>query len=274
LTKFILTIGCIVFPSTLLAEVIDIQVANNQVSIQSISNNVDYTETGYGRLGTTIGTLDTESGRVPGFSLAVSRMTDYWIENGYFEAEYDYANGRTKYIGSYQGGVYGDVVTTSGAVLSNYGIRYGKGFVINNVLMLTPYAELGHHKWDRGVNYGEIYDHDYYGIGGLLQYSPISPLVLTLNVLYGNTSASKIEVISGGGSNGFSAGLGNSRLFKYGLAADYELDKNIYGKVGIEVTNFKYGISAVYPIGGGWVAWEPDSSTRNTTIKFGIGRAF
>lgn len=272
--KFILTIGCIVFPSTLLAEVIDIQVANNQVSIQAISNNVDYTETGNGILGTRIGTLDTESGRVPGFSLAVSRMTDYWIENGYFEAEYDYANGRTKYIGSYQGGVYGDVVTTSGAVLSNYGIRYGKGFVLNNELMLTPYAELGHHKWDRGVNYGEIYDHDYYGVGGLLQYSPISSLVLSFNTLYGNTAASKIAVISGPGMNGFSGGLGNSRLFKYGLAADYELDKNIYVKVGIEVMNFKYGISAVHPIGGGWVAWEPDSSTRYTTIKFGIGRAF
>jgi hypothetical protein len=40
------------------------------------------------------------------------------------------------------------------------------------------------------------------------------------------------------------------------------------------VSGFKYGISALYPAGSGRVTWEPDSSTRYTTISIGLGHAF
>lgn len=275
LSKFILSIGFLVFPVTLFAGTGDIQAANNQISIQSISTDVDYTETGNGILGSKTGTLDTESGRVPGVAFAISVMADDWFEHAYFAAEYAYSAGYTKYVGAYQsGGAYGSVVSTSNAVLADYHLRYGKGFDLTGALMLTPYFELGHHTWDRGVNYGELYTHAYYGVGGLFQYSPVSPLILSLNALYGNMVGANIQVVSGAGLTGFSGALGNSPIFKLALSADYEIVENLYGKIGVEVTGFKYGISALYPVGGGYVSWEPDSSTRYTTISIGIGHAF
>jgi len=247
-----------------------IRLSNNQISLHSISTNVDYTETN------NTGVLDTEDGRVSGLAVSLSSMKNGWVKSEYWYADYDYSKGRTRYVGAYisGGGGYGSVVSTSGAVLSNYSFRYGKGFTLNNSTMLTPYAELGHHFWDRGVNYGEVYTHYYTGLGGLFQYSPNQSVVLSLNGLYGNTKNSHIKVVGGGGGDyGFAGPLGNSPLTRIGLAVDFRVDDNIYAKLSAERTRFIYGKSAVYYTGTGYFL-EPDSSTSYTIVKLGLGHTF
>lgn len=266
--------------SAAFADTSDIKASNNQVGFQLISTNVDYTETGDGIL-VPSGTLDTERGPVPGYAVSISAMKDLWLGNDYFEAVYDNSSGNTDYTGALlcttpPCGAYGSFVGTSGATLTNYSARYGKGYMVRNEFMLTPYAELGHHEWDRGVNLSELYTHNYYGIGVLGQYSPSSLLVLSANVMFGETFASYIIVnpTPGPGGGGFSGSLGNSALFKAGATADYLLAQNLHGTIGVDYTSFNYGISAVYPVGGGYVAWEPDSKTNYTTVKFGLGYGF
>lgn len=249
-------------------------VSNNQVSFQFISTNVDYTEIGNGIFGTQTGTLDTETGAVPGFALNISTMNDLLLGNDYFHAEYNHSSGSTTYTGALQGGVFGSVVDTSSATLINFSARYGKGFVVHDQLMLIPYAELGYHQWDRGVNYGETYTHNHFGIGALGQYSPVSRLVLTANAMFGKTFGSYITVNSGPGLNGFSGPLGNSTLYNVGVSADYAFVENFHANISVDYMSFKYGMSAVFPVGGGFVAWEPDSKTNYGTVKFGLGYAF
>jgi len=262
--------------ATAVADTSNIKASNNQVDFQFISTDVDYTETGYGIFGTPTGKLDTESGYVPGYGLSISAMKDLWFGNDYFEVEYNHSNGNTNYMGSsIFGGPFGSVVSTSSAVLENYSARYGKGFIVGDDLMLTPFVEVGHHRWDRGVNAGEIYTNDYYGIGALGQFSTVNKMVFTVNALLGGTFKSNITVNSlGGGLGGFSGALGNSTLYRAGVSVDYAFTKSIHGNAGVDFTSFKYGISAVYPIGGGFVAWEPDSLTNYTTFKLGLGFAF
>jgi hypothetical protein len=269
-----ISIGCAMFGATAFASTSDIKAANNQIGIQAISTNVNYTETGNGLYGTPTGTLDTETGGVPGYAISISAMKDWWLGNDYFAAEYDRSSGNTTYTGAYQGGVFGSVVGTSSAALVNFSGRYGKGFVVNDKVMLTPYLELGSHQWDRGVNGGETYSNNYYGIGAMAQYSPVSKLVLSANALYGTTYGSYIKVGAFGGLNGFSGGLGDSPLNKFGVAADYAFTQNFHGNVGVDYTSFKYGMSSVYPIGGGFVSWEPASKTTYTMVKVGLGYAF
>lgn len=250
----------------------DIKAANNQIGIQTISTKVDYLETGNGIFGTQTGTLDTETGSVPGYALSLSVMQDWAFGNDYFAAEYSHSSGNTSYTGGLIGppaAPYGSVTGTSSATLINFSARYGTGFIVNDELMLTPYAELGNHEWDRGVNLGETYTHNYYGIGVLGQYSPVSKLVLSANAMVGKTSGSNIAV-----NGAFSGGLGNSTLTRVGVAADYAFAQNFHGNVGVDYMSFSYGISAVHPLGGGFVAWEPDSKTKYTTIKIGLGYAF
>lgn len=257
--------------STAFAGTSDIKAANNQVGFQLMSTNVDYTETGDGIL-VPYGTLDTEQGPVPGYGLSISTMQDLWLGNDYIEAEYDHASGNTEYVGGLLGPPptpYGSVVGTSGATLTNYSARYGAGFMVNDQSMLTPYLELGHHEWDRGVNLGELYTHNYYGIGVLGQYSSADRLVLSARAMFGSTFGSNIAI-----NGAFSGALGNSALFKAGAAADYALVQNLHATLDVEYTSFNYGISALYPLGGGYYGWEPDSSTKYTTVRIGLGAAF
>lgn len=264
----------LIFSAAAFADISDIKASNNQFGIQIISTNVDYTETGNGMFGFPTGTLDTETGSVSGSALFISTMKDWRLGNDYFEAEYNHSSGNTNYVGMYLNPPtpYGSVVRTSSATLINYSARYGKGFIIDNAndaLMLTPYAELGHHEWDRGVNWGETYTHQYFGIGALGQYSPVSRLVLSANAMIGSTFGSYITI-----NGAFSGALGNSSLYKFGVAADYAFAQNLHGNVGFDHTSFSYGMSAIYSCGGTCVQWEPDSKTNYTTVKMGLGYAF
>lgn len=280
--KVALSICCLFFSNIAFAGTYDIRASNNQLGIRKISTDVDYTETGNGRLGTQTGKLDTETGKVPGYAISISTMQG--PGNEYFEAEYDHSSGYTTYTGMpATGGVFGSIVGTSSATLINYSARFGRGFTFDEIgdrlgrrnhadsFMVTPYVELGHHQWDRGVNLGETYTHHYAGIGALWQYSPVSKLVFSANTMFGHTFRSYIIV---NGPYGFSGSLGNSATYKVGLSADYAFMKHFHGNIGADYTNFKYGISDIYPVGGGYVAWEPDSETNYTTIKVGLGYAF
>ena len=263
LHKVVLSMSCMLFSATVFAGTSDITSSNNQLGIQFISTNVNYTET------VSTGTLDTEKGWVPGYAVSLSTMKDWWLGDDYFEAEYDNSIGSTKYVGGLIGPPatpYGSVVSTSGATLTNYSARYGSGHNVSDEFMLTPYAELGNHKWNRGVNSGEIYTNHYYGFGMLAQFSSVSRLVFTANAMLGTTFGSYIVV---NGTKGFSGPLGNSNISRVGLSADYAFTQQSHWNIGVDYVSFKYGASATY---NGY--YEPDSQTSYTTIKLGYGYAF
>lgn len=253
----------------------DIKASNNQIGFQSISTNVNYTENGNGRLGTATGTLDTETGPVSGRAYYLSEMVDLLFGNDYFKIAYDQSSGYTNYIGGTLSpySPYGSVVTTSGATLTNYSVRYGKGFTNQSLSMFTPYIEFGSHKWERGVNYGETYTNTYYGYGLLGQYLLANKLVFSVDAMYGHTNQSAIVVTSGPGLIGFSGGLGNSDIYKVGVSLDWAIAQRLHVTAGADYTTFNYGISATYPSGNS-VAWEPDSKTNYTTVRLGLGWGF
>ena len=271
--RIIAAFACgVLLPACALAGSADIHASNNQVTVQIISTRVNYAETGNGFLGTPNELLDVETGPVPGIAFSLSAMNG--PENFYYQAGYDRSSGHTHYTGSFIGGTFGTVTGLSSATISNYDARLGRGFALRGPYMLTPYFELGGHEWNRGVNFGETYMHSYYGLGLLGQYSPQNGLVLSANALLGRTFGSYIMVNAGPGLSGFSGSLGNSSLFRIGIAADYALTKALHGNIAVDYTGFRYGMSAPYQIGGGFVAWEPDSWTRYITYRVGLGASF
>lgn len=251
----------------------DIYTADDLLLVQAGFTDVDYREYGNGYLGTATGLLDQERGAVPGISLSASGIMAK-EENLYWQASYGYSSGQTQYTGSLQGNPFGTYVGYSSAVLEDFGARMGTAFVFRRAFMLIPYLELGSHEWERGVNYGEVYTHYYYGPGLLVQNSPADRVVLSVNALYARTVGSHITVRSGPLMNGFSGSLGNSTLTRLGVAADYAFTPEVHGNAAIEYSHFSYGMSAVFPVGGNMVAWEPDSTTRYIALKAGVGVAF
>ena len=244
----------------------DIIASNNQIIAEFVGTDLDYAEHG-GDYGTPTGLLDTEKGWVPGFGLKVSVMGNLWLGNDYLEAEFSRSDGHTRYVGSLIGGLFGSVKGNDGATFTDLDARYGKGYALRTNFMITPYAELGYHKWDREVNQGETYTNFYVGAGALVQWSPVSRLVLSANAMIGTTFSSHIDVA---GPFGFSDSLGNSAIYKLGVGVDYAMTTHLHLSTGLDYTDFKYGASPLQSSG----FFEPHSTTKITALKVGIGYAF
>jgi hypothetical protein len=252
------------------ADTDSILAANNQFGLQIGGQNIHYDEKDSAGV-----LLDSEYGSQKSIGLSVSTMGDYIFGKDYFQAQYSYAWGTTRYIGQLMsGGGYGSLRLTSDAKTNDLSLRYGKGFSPSSVIMLTPYFELGSHQWDRNVGggpplgYMENYSHKYAGLGLLGQYSPTQSLVFSGTFMVGRTfdtylNANIPPIVS-------SSTLGNSTIYKAGLAADYAFTKTIHGNIAVDYSAWKYGISAVNAFG----LYEPDSVTKIATFRLGIGYAF
>ncbi len=254
------------------AGVADITASNNQIRVDYISTRVSYTETANDTTGPQPEVLDAERGTVRGRAFGVSVMTNSGL---YVEGQYSRNNGYTNYTGSSMaGGAYGSITGMSSAYIVDYAVRVGSGSDVDGSAMLTPYAEVGRHEWDRGVNFGEVYTHNYLGGGVMGQYSPASGLVMTGTALIGETFGARISVA---GPLGFSDRLGSSFIYRAGVLVDYAFLRNFHGHIGFDYTSFKYGKSGVNKavVGGTtYYVWEPDSNTNYTTFRIGLGYAF
>lgn len=269
-----LLLTCLVFSAPAFAAIKDIEAANNQFSAQFHSRDMDHTETANGTV------LDTEDARLPGYGFAASIMRDLWLGRDFLEAEYSSFHGESNYIGSTIGNpAYGSLTGKSGARIEDASLRYGNGYVIDSETMVTPYGELGYHKYRRTIGNGtpaaylETYTHYYYGIGVMGQVTPGDGVVLSANVLIGRTVAPGITV-GLPAPFGFSAGLGSSTLYRVGAAVDYALAPRLHASLGVDYMSWKYGASASHAAGFGIPLYEPDSRTNNATIKTGIGYSF
>lgn len=260
-----------IYSTTASAGMSDIVAADNQVGLQVTDMNLDYTETGNGYSGTPVGTLDTEKGDVYGFNLTYSSLASWFLGNDYLALQYGQNHGNTDYVGQYlpltSVNHYGSVTASSTAKTIDYSLRYGKGFELGGKAMAIPYLEVGSHEWDRGLGYDETYKHSYYGIGAMLQFAPANKLVLTIDGLVGKTKSPSIDVANG---SLYSGDLGTSTLTRFGASIDYAFTQRIHGMVGFDYTDYKYGVSQPNLLG----VWEPDSETKKTMYRVGIGYAF
>jgi hypothetical protein len=263
---FLLQIPCVAFAQSS-AGIAAIKNTNNAIGIQAISTYVNYTETIGGA------TVDTEQGYVPGFALNISFMQDWLLGNDYLAATYSQNNGNTNYTGSYIGSSqgYGSVKTTSPAVLTDFSLRYGKGFVLNDQFMATPFIELGSHQWDRNLgSYQETYTNGYYGLGLLGQVAMTNAFVLSASAMVGNTVNSNISIT---GSPYTGGALGNSTIYRLGISGDYAFTKSLHGNIGLDYTSFSYGQSTPTRVGR-YVYFEPSSTSQYTTYKIGLSYNF
>ena len=274
-----------------------IRAANNQAGLQYVNSNVNYTETFPGGA-----KADTERGHVPGFGVSASVMKDIFLGNDYVEAQFSRLNGNTHYVGSSQTptvlsptgiGTYGSLTQSDGAQITDFSVRYGKAFEVQGRYLVTPFAEAGYHEWKRILRAScgagvvascgstEDYTNGYLGLGVMGQVSPAEHWVLTANALIGMTISSNISVKGGpillaavGTAEG-SAGLGNSPIYRLGLGADYAFTKQFHANVGVDYVDFEYGKSGNFALGSpGPTVYEPDSTSKYTTINVGLGYAF
>ena len=271
-----ITLSFAVLSGTSLASEQTIKNSNNQFSAKFVLKKLAYEENGNGILGSPVGLLDTEKGYVPGWGLGLTFMGNVLLDKDYVDLEFSHSTGHTDYVGALiGGGGFGSVTGTSSARLLDLSARIGEGFSVSQNFMLTPFLELGHHKWYRGINAGETYNHSYWGGGLLAQTSIGNKFVLSVNGMIGRTFSSTIDVASSS-IPGFSGDLGNATTYRFGASVDYAITKDIHINLGVDHTRFKYGMTKLFPIPGfpGFFQWEPDSKSRYTVFNAGVGLAF
>jgi hypothetical protein len=241
--------------------------SNNQISVQFAATDFNYKETIDGL------PFDTEKGWVlPGASVSFSLMRNWFVDHLFFNARFAWENGKTDYVGAYQGDPFGSLVSTSGATVYDYELRFGKGFAPQPDLMATLYFGGGYHEWERMVNAGETYSHGYAGGGLLVQWSFMSRFVLSVDGFIGRTIDPQIKVATIPDEIvGSTLALGNSAIYKVGLSGDYAITRRLHVNAGVEWVDFNYGKSALDPTGN---YFEPHSDTSNVTVKAGVGYAF
>lgn len=260
----------------------DIVKAGNQVSVSIISKEMNYHEYGDGRLGTKVGLLDSENGRMSGFKLGLSLMSDkYFGVHHLLTASISAPSGNMTYTGQSLSAVsmpgtegYGSVKFSHGNTALNYDAAYGFGFDFTDSLMIGPIAEFGYRSWYRNINNGETYTNNYVAYGIFFKYSPITKWVFSGTATFGHTQSSAIEVTPMQTYGGFSGTLGNSSTERFSLSADYAFTNKIHGHAGIESARFSYGASETYPTSQNYVMWEPSSTTVEIVTGVGLGYVF
>jgi hypothetical protein len=247
----------------------DILAANNQWYLDFAATHVDYAETFAGV------TLDTEKGWMPGGQTSFTAMRDWLgVQHLYYNGTFTWTHGDITH--GEANPVFNGSPTHSD--IKDWDFRVGKGFDLAPNVMLTPYVGAGTHWWTREFpavpgGYKEQYNHSYAGGGLLLQWAPVSHLVLSAYGTVGGTfdPTLKVNPIPGGfpiPAQTFS--LGDSVIVLAGASADYAITKEWHTNIGVDFSHFKYGQSAV-GIGG---FFEPASRTNNVTVKAGFGYSF
>jgi hypothetical protein len=257
----------------------DILAANNQISLDITYTKMDYVEN-YPCVIPNIGLandcapgiFDQEHGWLPGLTVTGSWMGDLaGIHNLYVWGAGSWSKGNVNYsAGNGQ-------TLVNGAEIWNADFRFGKGFDISKTVMLTPYIGVGGNWWSRNITgpggYHEDYSHGYAGGGLLLQFVPVSRMVVSVNGLVGSTFSSSMTSSLNGGFpiTPQTYTLGNKVMYNAGISLDYAFTQQLHGNVGFDYQHFNYGQSPVSQID---FTLEPASRTDYYTVKAGLGYSF
>lgn len=258
------------------ANIADIRAADHAVDFQLGYGSFNYAES----IDNT--TFDTEKGWLPSGELGYTWLhpEDKSIySNLYFHADVVAQIGGVHYDGGVQvsnGFTVTDYPFTTNTDEQIYHIttKLGRFFALSSDAAITPYLDLGFRGWQRSINGGtynqggtpamvgsstETYSHFEGGAGFLLQYSPISSLVLSAGGQVGSTFAATLR---GGGLN---YNLGSRPVWQAAGSLGYSITPSFELIGSARYDGFGYNKSSVQ-----FNSFEPDSYTHQLTIMGGL----
>jgi len=164
---------------------------------------------------------------------------------------------------------------SSRTVITEVWGRLGYQFFFLPSVSLTPYVISGYHRWLRTLAYIETYHNDWFGLGGMLQWSPISNLVISLDSNVGNTFNSQNHswdyVGAADNSVLIKANMSSRSYLMASVGGDYTFAKVWHALAGVKYWRFNYGLSPKEIFPNGAYIYEPSSNTRQFTVSLGLG---
>jgi len=266
--KLIAIAACLCLVATAAhADVTDIRAADNALYGEIGIDHFKYGED------VSNATFDTERGDLPhlraGYAFLTGEKSSF-LSNFMGDVRIDFSSGDTHYNGGvtnlntgittpYQGMTHNQVVELT--------TRWGKAFPLGNMLMLTPYADLGYRYWQRELTgsggYTERYTNGILTAGAQVQFSPLRSLVVTA---WGEAGT---NFNAGMTTSGTHYSLGQTELWKFGAKAGYALTDRLELTASGDITGFGFGQSQTIT-NGTTTSYEPDSYTHQTEALAGF----
>jgi len=133
---------------------------NNEFGIAAQGFMQSYSETGISR------TFDSESGTIPGFQVKASTMQNgFGIDNLYAGIRYQFDQGNVAYNGANLF-THAPLKGTTNYSASDLGIELGKGFLLSENVLITPFVQGGWRDWRRALSAVQVEDYTHYYVGG------------------------------------------------------------------------------------------------------------
>jgi hypothetical protein len=236
---------------------------NNELGIAAQGFIQSYTETMGGHV------PDSEHGTLPGIQLKVSGMFDtLGVDNLYVGLTYQREWGDAAYNGFLLNGTPHTGTTNYG--INDVRLEVGKGFLLSENAMLTPFFQAGWRSWKRTLSPFQDEDYaDYYAGGGVRGDLSITDrlvldgrLGIAATIDPAMTSAQSVVL----GLPRMNFKLGIEPLLQAGIGADYLVYKYVHLYGGAEYSRFAYGASAVNQFG----FLEPASVTDEIVFRLGV----
>lgn len=199
-------------------------------------------------------TLDKETGWMPVFNASAS----YISPNRYLflKGSIQYTEGNTNYTSLY-------TTSHTGNQIVSGDIEAGKGFLITNRFMVTPFVSYGHRFWQRKLSYTENYNLNYIGAGINADYQVSPRLIVSAQGFGGSTFDNTLNTPA----THVTYNLGNKPIVKASLKANYQIMNHWSIFSSLNYNYFRFGKSQ---INTRYDTYEPNSTTQEASVDFGI----
>jgi hypothetical protein len=263
---FVLVVGCGVAHAQLRPPVINV---NNEFGIAAQGFLQSYSET------IPAGTFDSEHGTIPGLQVKATTMQDgFGIDNIYAGIRYQYDQGGVGYSGA---NLFTKVPlkSTTDYTVNDLGVELGKGFLLSENVLITPFVQGGWHDWRRALSAVQVEDYTHYYVGGGVRgdLGVTNRLVLTGRLGVAETISPSMTATASPGSGlppRMTFALGSAPLYQAGMGADYQFYAQMHLYGGVDYSHFSYDASAINSLGFN----EPTSTTDEAVFRLGLALQF
>ena len=219
--------------------------------------------------------FDRENGAVPGFDVSGSFMTDILgVSHIYGALQFRFTDGTIAYTGSSQAGQ--PVSQTNGITQKDVRLELGKGFLLNDRLMIIPVVQFGYHIWNRNLlSYYEDYSNLYVGAALHLDYSVTPRLVARFRAGLATTASPQIYF----GDDDVTTPLGVRPVYQMGGGLDYAVTDHIHLTADADFSHYSYGEGPRYAVARDGseelsIYNEPSSATNDLYVEGGLAYRF
>lgn len=210
------------------------------------------------------GTSPELSGWQPGLDAKASVMKDLWgISNVYAALRFTFNDGQSSvgptppYAGSYN------------RQTENLNIELGKGFLITNRFLLTPFIQGGYTNLQSSAfDATNTTTNGFVGLGLRGDYALTDRLVLTGRLGWAETVGGNFNT-----SENYNFGYGDGPMWQAGIGLDYLVYGNIHLYGGVDYTDYALARGALQPVGVG-LSRAPQANFNDLNLHLGIAWGF